>query len=140
MINNNYQPLGDVFASFDRIFDQTLRGSHHPRVFQKLLNPGARGFALDLLEQNDAYLVRAELPGFQREEIQLKFEDGALSICASRKGDSEGQGEAKQSLERIVPIPDEIQRQTIGATLENGILTVRLPKAEAATPVEIEIR
>jgi HSP20 family protein len=100
----------------------------------------ARGgqFPVDLYEDKDNTYVRAELPGANRDAINVEIVDGSLSIQASRKEKS-GEGENTVSFSRLVSIPDEVQADKVSAAYENGILTVTLPRKEEAKPKKINV-
>ena len=106
------------------------------------------GFPVDLYEdQNHAY-VRAELPGVNRDDIQVEMTDGTLTIAAVRKLPStgsgqapaaEGQTEQSSSFSRSLTIPAEISADQVSAAYENGLLTVTLPKRVEAKPKKITV-
>lgn len=105
-------------------------------------------FPVDLYEdQNHAY-VRAELPGVNRNDIQVEMTDGSLTLTATRKtpathstgsGQAEGQPEQSSSFSRTLTIPAEISADQVSAAYENGVLTVTLPKREEAKPKKITV-
>jgi HSP20 family protein len=99
---------------------------------------GAAHFPVDLYEDKANTYVRAELPGVNRDAIGVEIVDGSLSIQASRK-ERTADGESTVSYSRLVSIPDEIQADKVAATYENGVLTVTLPRTEAAKPKRINV-
>jgi len=100
----------------------------------------APNFPVDLYEdENNAY-VRAELPGVNRDEINVEMVDGYLTIAATRKTPAaEGQEETSFAFSRSVSIPEEVQAEKVSAAYENGILTVTLPKREEIKPKKITV-
>ena len=99
-----------------------------------------RRFAVDLYEDKDNAYVRAELPGVNREDINVEAADGTLTITAARKTPArEGQPEQSSSFSRSVTLPEQIQADKIAATYENGVLTVTLPKREETKPKKISV-
>jgi HSP20 family protein len=97
-------------------------------------------FPVDLFEDKDRTYVRAELPGMNREDVNVEVVDGYLTITATRKTPAtEGQAEESFSLSRSLELPEEVQADQITAAYENGILTVTLPKREEAKPRKISI-
>ena len=88
-------------------------------------------------DENNAY-VRAELPGVRREDINVELADGTLTITAARKQPA-GAGEETFTLSRAVAVPETVQADKVAAAYENGVLTVTLPKAEAAKPRKITV-
>jgi HSP20 family protein len=102
----------------------------------------ARGtsFPVDLYEDQNNAFVRAELPGVNRDDIQVEMTDGALTITAARKTPAtEGQPEQSSSFSRSLTIPAEISADQVSAAYENGVLTVTLPKREEAKPKKITV-
>ena len=105
-------------------------------------------FPVDLYEdQNHAY-VRAELPGVNRDDIQVEMADGSLTITAARKtpagpstgsGQAAGQPEQPFSFSRSLTIPADVSADQVSAAYENGVLTVTLPKREEAKPKKITV-
>jgi HSP20 family protein len=108
-------------------------------------------FPVDIYEDKDNTFVRAELPGVNREDINVEVADGYLTITASRKaparsvnaenGDATkpAQNEQSFSFSRSVSVSDEVEADKVSAAYENGVLTVTLPKREEAKPKKISV-
>jgi HSP20 family protein len=102
--------------------------------------------ALDLYEGKDEYVIRAELPGMQKEDIEISLHNGALSISGERKGgeDSE-EGEAHRRerffgrFQRTLELPKPVMSDQVKASYKDGILTITLPKTEEAKPKQITV-
>jgi HSP20 family protein len=115
------------------------------RLFETALSDFSDGasssrFPVDLYEDKDNTYVRAELPGVNRDDINVEMTDGVLTIAAARKVPAtDGDGEESFSFSRAVTIADEIQTDKVSASYENGVLTVTLPKREEAKPKKISI-
>lgn len=118
----------------ERLFDLGLNA---PR-----LNPG-----LDLHQTGDTFTATVELPGLKREDFAVTLHDGDLIISGERR--SEKAHDEQRTLlnerafgkfERRVTLPAEVDASRVTATYEDGILTVSLPKAEAAKPRQIEVK
>ena len=102
--------------------------------------------AVDVLEGKDAYLIRAELPGMKREDIHIELKDGNLVLSGERKADALADGVKYRHVERVAAkfwrsfsLPETIKQDSIEATYKDGVLEVRIPKAEEAKPRQIEI-
>lgn len=102
--------------------------------------------ALDLYQDKDAFTVKAELPGMKKEDITLSLHDGLLTLSGERR--HEKAADEKSSVrnerffgrfERTITLPTQVDGTRVSASYEDGILTVSLPKAEAAKPRQIEI-
>ena len=103
--------------------------------------------AVDVRETNDAIEVVAELPGLRPEDVEVSIENNVLSFSGEKK-DTERNGEGEYHLverrsgrfERSFTLPRTVDAERISARFENGLLTVTLPKAEAARPRRVEVR
>ena len=102
--------------------------------------------ALDLYEDKDQLTLKAELPGMKKEEIDIAIEDGVLSISGERKrGEDCGEAESYRSerffgrFNRSLTLPRPVDVNKVKASYKDGILTVTLPKTEAARPKQIEV-
>ena len=97
-------------------------------------------FAVDLYEDKDNTYVRAELPGVNRNDINVEMVEDYLTITAARKTPAaEGKTEESFSFSRSVSIPEAVQADRVAAAYEHGVLTVTLPKREEAKPKKITV-
>ena len=106
---------------------------------------GQRSFPpLNLWEENDFLYVEAEVPGLKMDQLEIFVKDGELTLHGKR-GDAQqreyhrrerGQG----AFQRVVKLPFEIDPEKVEATLVDGVLNIKLPKAEAAKPRKIEVK
>jgi HSP20 family protein len=95
-------------------------------------------FPVDLYEDKTNAYVRAELPGVSRDAINIETVDGTLSIQASRT-EKTGEVENTVSYNRAISIPEDVEAGKVTAAYVNGILTVTLPRKEAAKPTKINV-
>jgi len=93
-----------------------------------------RSIPVSVHEDKDNLQVSAELPGVNRDDINVELLDDTLSLTASRK-----QGEQTVSFERSFSLPYAVQADKVVAAYENGILRLTLPKAEAVKPRKIAV-
>jgi HSP20 family protein len=101
--------------------------------------------ALDLYQSGDHLVALVELPGMRKEDIDISLHDGTLTISGERKRESNN-GENAQRTERYVgtfrrsiTLPTQVDASKVGATYQDGILKVTLPKAEEAKPKQIQV-
>ena len=103
--------------------------------------PLARSFrpALDLREEDGAYLAVVELPGLGKEDVTLNLEDGVLTIKGEKQSERDEEQDGLRhtersfgSFQRAVRLPKEVDAEGISAEMTNGVLTVRIPKAAKA--------
>jgi len=102
--------------------------------------------ALDVFEDKDNFVVKAELPGMKKEDIEVSLHDGSLSISGERKSESKQEDAEVQRpsvffgrFQRTVTLPTAVKAEQIKAAYHAGVLTVTLPKAEEAKPKRIEV-
>lgn len=138
--------LGSAFEELERMRRQLdeLSGGFERRPYRVL---GAGVFPLiNLTEDKDNYYVRAELPGLKANEIGISVTANNLSISGERKIASEGENVRYHRREReagtfsrVVGLPGEVDADKVEANHVNGILTVVIPKVEAAKPKQITV-
>ena len=123
-------PWSGLETEIDRLYNLALSGAAKPA--------SAGRFKVDLYEdENNAY-VRAELPGFKRDAINVEVVDGYLTIAATRESnEADRTSEAKFS--RSLALTDEVKSDAVAAAYENGVLTVTLPKKEEAKPRKVSV-
>lgn len=125
-------PWMGLESEIDRLFEATLSDCVGPTPDQR--------FPVDLYEDKENTYVRAELPGVNRDDINVEMVEGFLTINANRKTlAADGKGEESFSFGRSVSIPEEVHADKVSATYENGMLTVTLPKKEEAKPRKITV-
>jgi HSP20 family protein len=102
---------------------------------------------INLSENKDSYVVRAEMPGLKADDLNISVAGNNLSISGERKIASEGQNVRYHRREReggtfnrVVALPGEVDAGKVEAKHVDGILTVVIPKAEAAKPKQITVR
>ena len=101
---------------------------------------------MDLVETEDHFVLRADLPGMGEEDIKIEFEDGTLTVSGERKAEHEAKGEGFYRVERSfgtfsrsLTLPKGIDPEAVTAGFENGVLEVRVPKPEQRKPRKIAI-
>lgn len=125
-------PWTGLEGEIDRLFETALSGFTDGN--------SASRFPVDLYEDKNNTYVRAELPGVNRDEINVEMVEDYLTISGTRKIPASGdQGEQTFSFSRSVNIPEEVQADNVTAAYENGVLTVTLPKREEAKPRKITV-
>jgi HSP20 family protein len=119
--------LGGPFRSFG-----LLEGSWAPLI--------------DMSETKDQILVRAEIPGMKKEEIDVQVQNDTLIIQGERKRESEEKKENYRRVERsygrfhrAIGLPSEVKADQIKATYKDGILDISLPKKEESKPKQIQV-
>ncbi len=107
--------------------------------WDKLFNESdPASLAADIHEDRDHYYARFEIPGVRKEDLKIELSNNLLTVSAEKK-EKRGDEESSLSLTRSISVPDTIKADAISAKLEDGILTVTLPKTEERKPRNIQV-
>lgn len=148
VITSPYQGGRGAFEGLDlmrRYLDRLSDSYFGGRPFGRALTAGVFP-AVNLTEDKDAYFVRAELPGLKAEDLNIEVIGRNLTVAGERKiAQEEGVRYHRRereagSFSRIVALPGDIDVDKVQAGMVDGILTVTLPKAEAAKPKQISVK
>jgi HSP20 family protein len=141
---NNVNPRQRVFADLDRLFDGFLTNGG-----TRAWSP-ARGQCafpdFNVWEDDRDLIAEVEVPGLKMEQLTVSVMGNELTLQGERKPqEAEGvtfhhRGRCAGSFSRVIQLPVEIDAEKVEATLRDGILTVRLPKVQAALPRKIEVK
>jgi HSP20 family protein len=103
--------------------------------------------AVDVMETDDEFQIRAELPGVEKKDVKLSVENGVLLISGHREQEKEEKGKRYHKIERAYgnfarsfTVPEAVDAEKVTAEFKHGLLTVRLPKSEKARPKSIEVK
>ncbi len=140
-----YRPFSEIErrSSFiDKFFNESL-----PVIYRDFLPLSAKMVpALDVVEKEDHFLVKAEVPGFTKEQIDVSVDQGILTIKGESKDEKVEEKEnyyhkeiSCGSFSRSVQLPGDIKSGEIKASLKDGILHVEIPKTEAKKPESIKV-
>lgn len=118
------------------------------RIFEDFTDDGpASGFpALNVWEEAANFTVEAELPGFRIEDVEVHVRGQELTLSGERRlEEKEGvtyhrRERAHGKFHRTLELPLPVDADKVQASLQNGVLTVTLPKVEAARPRKIEVK
>ncbi len=137
-------PSNDVFNQFEEFINEFDRG------FSPALSRAGMDFSpsVDIDEQENAYLVTADLPGMKKENIKVDINDNVLTISGERSKETKGEGkmEGKYSeriygkFQRTFSLPIHVAADKIQANFQDGVLHITLPKAEGARSHTIKIQ
>ncbi len=123
------KPYSNPFADFEQLFDTAFFGNRRSPYANFYGNDSNRSLALNVYRDDDNYYVTAELPGFKKKDVKVELDNGTLSVSAERKV-KKGKSESSYNFSRTLSVGDGVDASKIKASLENGELTVTLPKAE----------
>ncbi|HEX5431129.1 MAG TPA: Hsp20/alpha crystallin family protein [Bryobacteraceae bacterium] len=137
-----YSPFADFETSFPglKAFEDTMT-----RLFAE---PNSRPWVppVDILENANELIVKADLPDLKLEDIDLRIENGTLTLKGERKfekhSETGGYHRMERSygkFERVFTLPETVDAEHVKADYKNGVLTVILPKKEIAKPRQVKI-
>ncbi len=137
--------LQSLQSEIDRLFDSffpTSRESSDGSESQASWAPRT-----DLIETEDAYHIRLDLPGVTKDDVKINLHDNTLSVSGKRDAEAEDESAEFVRVERTFghfyrsfSLPRTINAEGISASFNNGVLTVAVPKSEESKPRQIEIQ
>jgi len=139
-----FRDLMTIQERMNRLFDQTL--SKTRTEDEEGLTASTWSPAVDIYETADSIVLKAELPGLSRENIDIQVRDNTLTLKGERKFEREVKDENYLRIERSYgafqrgfSLPAVIQQDKIKATFKEGVLEVSMPKAEETKPKQVKI-
>jgi HSP20 family protein len=102
--------------------------------------------AMDLVETQDDFVLRADLPGLSEADVNIELEDNVLTISGERKAEHQEQKEGYYRVERAwgtfsrsLTLPEGVNPEAVKASFDRGVLEVRIPKPEQRKPRKVAI-
>ena len=139
-----WEPVREMMTlreAMDRLFDDAFTRP------LSLRDGGWSAPAVDMYQTDDEVVVQAALPGFKAEEVQINVTGDLLTIRGERKFEEEQKEKSWHmrehrwcSFERSITLPTAVVSDQAEAAFENGILTIKLPKAEEVKPKTITVK
>jgi len=137
----------DPFREMEALLDRYGRSSRKTlaKSDDKTFEVGDWMPQVDISETKEAFIVKAELPGVEKEDVNVNFENSVLTIRGEKKVETEDKKRhrvecAYGSFIRSFTLPQTIKADKIEAVYKNGILNLTIPKAEEAKPKQIEVK
>jgi HSP20 family protein len=138
---------GDFAAmqrEINRMFENYLQGG---TTDDSTFGPTIWTPAVDILEKEDEYLVKVELPGVNKDDVKITLESNILTVKGEKHQEQEEKNQSYHRLERThgsfqrsFTLPTTVRNDKIDATFKDGVLSVVLPKAEESKPRTIEVK
>jgi HSP20 family protein len=127
-------------ADFDRLFSTLFDRSAQGASAQRWVP------AMDLVEHDDHFLLRADLPGLGEQDVNIEFHDGSLTVSGERKAEHAQRERGFYRLERqfgqfsrTLTLPEGVDPEAVKASFSNGVLEIWIPKPEERKPRRIPI-
>ena len=141
-MNPRMNPFTELGRFFDQLGAQFERASDELEASEPFarLSLGLQPMAVDVIDRTDAYVVHADLPGFERDDVEVRVTEHTLHIDAEREETREDADEADgryirrerrdRPLSRSIQLRDDVDPEQVEAKMKNGMLTVTIPKLE----------
>ena len=133
--------LSRLHNEMDDLFDSFFRGLDRPAFGYRAWPP------VEIAEQGDAIVVKAEVPGCKADEIEISVVGNTLTISGEKKQSSEQKEKGYYhsetvygSFRRELELPTEIDAGKVEAECKNGVLSITLPKAEVTKAVKVKVK
>ena len=149
----HFWPVPAWEREIDRFFDDFRRVFSWPRLGGVERWPSAepelRMPAMDVYEESDEVVVKTEIPGLSKDDIEVNLSDSTLTITGEKKREKEVEEEnyyrcerSFGSFSRTVELPSHVKTEQAKATFKDGVLEVRLPKTEDAKrkPIKVQVQ
>lgn len=137
MLWSPFAEIERIRREFDRLLEELVPREEGERVFAPVV---------DVYETDQELVVKAELPGVKKENVEVSIRDNALHIRGEKKEEKEEKTETYHRVERVygrfervVPLPTDVKVESAKAEFKDGVLEIRIPKAEGAKEKKIEI-
>ncbi len=133
------------FREMERMMDDMWQG--WPGLFRRTPMEGMTWMpSIDVYDQDDSIVVKAEIPGMKKEDINVSVMGDTLTISGERKTENNVKEEnyfrsemSYGKFSRMITLPSEVDAGKVKATYENGILEINAPKVESAKAKKVEI-
>ncbi len=138
---NPWREIEDMFDRYDRAVGwPKSRG-------QELIATGDWSPRVDIVENDNEFVIKAEIPDVKKEDVKVSVDNGVLTIKGERKQEKEENGKKFHRVERYYgsftrsfTLPENVEESKVKATFKDGMLNLQVPKAEKAKPKAIEVK
>jgi HSP20 family protein len=132
--------LDSLQSEFNRLFDSFV-GNGRSEVRARRWVP-----AVDLVETDESLVLRADLPGLDKDDVTIEVKDDVLTLSGERRGEHEEKAEGYYRVERAfgrfsrsLTLPQGVEPDSIDAEFTDGVLEIRIPKPEERKPHRVAI-
>ncbi len=140
-----WEPFGtlrNLQEEMDRLMERPLRSSHLLKGEETFFAPD-----IDVKDEKDEVIVRADIPGIKKDELNISVQDDILTVKGERKEEQEKKGKDYYYAERFhgtfsraVELPSKVRATDVKASYKDGVVEIHLPKDATAKPREVKIQ
>ena len=137
-----FREFEDILRRYSEPGSRSLLGRDQEGVISASWAP-----SVDINETKDAYVVKGELPGVDKDDVDISIEDNLLVIRGEKKFETESDEDKYHrkecvygSFERSFSLPKQVDVSKVEASYKNGVLKLNIPKAEEAKPRQIQVQ
>ncbi|HXW95247.1 MAG TPA: Hsp20/alpha crystallin family protein [Nitrososphaerales archaeon] len=124
-----------IFEEFMRPFDQFMEPFFPKSMRSFWTEMGGKEPIVDLQDRGDLYLLTAELPGFEKKDVEVKIDSNTLEVKAEKSVDKQTKSKdgtmtqrSRSYFHRYLTLPEEVVSEKVSGTMKNGVLELKLPK------------
>ncbi|HXG93199.1 MAG TPA: Hsp20/alpha crystallin family protein [Blastocatellia bacterium] len=137
-----FRELFDLQRGINQLFDESFGKTLREEAALSAWTP-----AVDVYEDENAFLIKVELPEVSREDVKVNLDDNTLSITGERRLENEEKRDGYHRVERAYgqfyrsfTLPSNVNTEAINAQFKDGVLRLSIPKKEEAKPKQIEVK
>lgn len=137
-----FRELFDLQRNINQLFDDSVGKESREGLALNTWTP-----AVDIYEDENAFMIKADLPEVSREDVKVNLNDNVLSISGERRFENEERREGYHRVERSYgqfyrsfTLPPNVDQESINAEFKDGVLRLSIPKKEEAKPKQIEVK
>ena len=143
--SNPFEEIEQFFERMSRQFDERSESWGEDGPLARWSE--SERMAVDLVEHDDEFVVTVDVPGFGKEEVDVRVTDHTLHVEAEHEESVENGDDRylrrerrHESMRRSIRLPEEVDTESVDARMNNGVLTVTVPKLEATEARTIEVQ
>ena len=137
----------DTWQEIADKFDRYAKGVTQPQAGSQEVIAGDWYPRVDIAETNEAFVIKAEIPGVNKDDVKVTVDNGVLTIRGERKQEKEEKGKKFHRVERYYgsftrsfTLPDNVDEAKIKASFKEGMLNLHIQKTENAKPKVIQVK
>ncbi len=130
--------ISSIFQDFMRPFDEFMEPLFQGSMRSFWTEASGREPTIDFQDRGDHYILTAELPGFEKKDVEVKIGSNILELTAEKNSKTETKGmkgtqvlSSRSYFHRYLTLPEEVVSEKVNGTMKNGVLELRLPKRVA---------